>query len=89
VERLDAPVHDLGKARQLLDPAHGEAAVAQRARRAAGRDELDAERLQSARELDDPGLIGDGQERATDADLARRARRKELVDGLLGDVSRI
>ena len=52
-----------------------EARLAQRGRRAAGRDELDAERGQPAREVDDAGLVGDGQQRAPDPDLTRLRHR--------------
>ena len=41
---------------------------------AAGRDDLDPELDQPARELDDPGLVGDRQQRPRDLDLARGDR---------------
>ena len=57
VQRLDAPVHDLREAREVLDRADLQAR-ALRASRAvpAGRDELDAELGQAPGEVDEPVL---------------------------------
>ena len=44
MQRLDAAVHDLGKAGELGDVAHGDAGLGDRLGRAAGRDQLDAGR---------------------------------------------
>ena len=71
VQRLDAAAHDLREAGEVLDRADLEPGLGQLARRAAGRDELDAELGQAAREVDDPALVGHRQQRAADADLAR------------------
>jgi hypothetical protein len=57
VERLDAAAQHLGAARQRLDVLDLESGVAQRLRRAAGADELDAETAQPARELDQPAFV--------------------------------
>ena len=70
VQRLDAAVHHLGKARVLLDGHHLHAGLGQHARRAAGRDDLDAKLvLQRLHELDDTGLVRDRDERALDGTI--------------------
>ena len=71
VQRLDAPAHDLGEAREVLDRADLEPGLAQRGRGAARGDELDAERREPARELDDPRLVGDREQRTLHANLTR------------------
>ena len=70
VQRLDAAVHDLREAGEVLDRAHLEAGVGELAGGAAGRDELDPEVGEAAREVDDAALVGDRQQRAADAHLA-------------------
>jgi hypothetical protein len=64
VQRLDATAEHLGAARQRLDVDHLEPRLAQRARGATRRDELDAEFGQPAREVDETALVRDGKERA-------------------------
>ena len=82
VQRLDAAVHDLREAGEVLDRADLEPGLAQRARGAAGGDELDAELGQAAREVDDAALVGDRQQRAADPDLAGlRHRRRAPYSG--------
>ena len=66
VQRLEAPVHHLGKAGQLGDVAHLQARLAQRVRRAAGRYELYARGRERGREFGEPRLVRDGQEGAPD-----------------------
>src|SRR5436190_22722534 len=66
MERLDAPVHHLGKAGVLGNLAHGNAGFAQRFERAAGREQLDRELGQLAREGLESGLVGDAEESALD-----------------------
>ena len=63
VERLDAPVHHLRPAGEVVDRAHVQPGRGQLARGAAGRDQLDPELREPARELDDPALVGDRQQR--------------------------
>ena len=63
VQRLDAAVEHLRKAGVLGDLGDGEAGAGEQLRGAAGREQLDAERCQLARELDDAGLVGDGDQR--------------------------
>ena len=66
MQRLDAPVEDLGRAgvgRDLGDPR---ARFAQRARRAAGRQDVDAVALKAARQLFDAALVGDGDQGPAD-----------------------
>ena len=70
VQRLDAAVHDLREAGEVLDAADLEPGRLELARGAAGRDHLDAELGQAAGEVDDAALVGDRQQRAADADRA-------------------
>ena len=79
VQRLDAAAHDLREAREVLDRPDLEPALAQRGRGAAGRDQLDAQRSQPARELHDPGLVGDRQQRAPHLHLTRLDHRLHRV----------
>src|SRR5690606_11972598 len=65
VQRLDAPVHDLGKPRDLRDLGDGQRRVAKRSRRASGRDQLERQIEQSSCELDDPALVGNAQQCTT------------------------
>ena len=86
VQRLHAPVHDLREAREVLDRADLEARVGERLGGAAGRDELDAEVGEAARELDDAALVGDRQQRALDLHRARRGERLGgFAVGCVGD----
>src|SRR5262249_5057881 len=66
VEGLDAAVQHLGEAGQLGDLADPEAGPAQGPGGAARRDQLDAERGQAPAQLDDAGLVGDGEQRPAD-----------------------
>src|ERR1019366_1498800 len=81
MKRLDATIHDLRKARQLGDLAHGHPGRGELAGGATGRDDLDPELGQSVRELDDPGLVRDRQHRPSDLYVLRGARRLP-ADGL-------
>ncbi|OWK20373.1 hypothetical protein AJ88_30040 [Mesorhizobium amorphae CCBAU 01583] len=63
---LDAAVHDLGKAGQLGDVAHGYAGFGDRLRGAAGGDQFDAGRGERLGEIDEAGLVENGQQRAAD-----------------------
>ena len=65
VQGLDATVHDLGKAGDIADFAHADAGFAQRARGAAGGDQGNAERVQTACQIDQAGLVGHAQQRAS------------------------
>ena len=71
MQRLHAAVHHLGKAGELGDVEHGEAGIGQRLAGAAGRDELDAVLGERAGEIDQAGLVGDGDEGAGDAAESR------------------
>jgi hypothetical protein len=64
VERLDAAVHHFGEAGHVRHVAHFEARLAQRLRRPARAQNLDAEASQVPREFDEAGLVRDAQERA-------------------------
>ena len=66
MQRLDAPVHDFGKAGHFADFGHVQTGVAQRARRAAGRDQADAEGIEAAGEFDESGLVRHADQRAPD-----------------------
>ena len=67
MQRLYAAVQHLRKSGQIADVAHTESGLAQRARRPAGRDQLNVVRDQGAGELDQAGLVGYGEKRAADA----------------------
>jgi len=84
VQRLDAAVHDLRKAREVLDRADLEAGGGERGGRAPGGDELDAEVRQAAGEVDDPALVGDRQQRAADLDRRGGGERLGARGGWLG-----
>ena len=73
VQRLHPAVEDLRRAGELGDVGDLEPRLAERRRGAAGREDLDPELAQAAGEVDDPGLVGDRDQRAPDAD--RRAGR--------------
>ena len=62
VQRLDAAVHHFGKAGDVGDAGDREAGVGQRARRAAGRHQLEAAGGEAAAEVDDPGLVRNAQQ---------------------------
>ena len=64
MQRLDAAVHHFRKSGQFADVEHLESGIAQRHAGAAGRNQLDAEAGQCAREVDDAGFVGDGNEGA-------------------------
>jgi hypothetical protein len=68
VQRLDAAVHHLRKAREVLDRADLEARLGERRGGPAGGDELDAKAAQAAGEVDDAALVRDRQQRAADRD---------------------
>ena len=65
VERLDPPVEHLGEAGHRGDVRHGQTCVAEGARRAAGRDELETGVDEAPAEIGEAGLVGHGQERPT------------------------
>jgi hypothetical protein len=62
MQRLDAPVHDLGEAREVIDGPDGDTRALELLRGAARGDELDAQLGETGREVDDPALVGDGQQ---------------------------
>jgi len=90
VQRLDAAVHDLGKAGEGLDRADVEVGRGELRRGAACRHELDAKPGEAAREVEDPALVGDREQRAADLHRAGCGQsRGALVVGLDGDLARI
>ncbi len=64
VQRLHAPVHDLGKAGDVGDVPHGQAGRLDRRAGAAGGDQLDAARGKAPRQIHEPGLVEDRKQRA-------------------------
>ena len=66
MQRLHAAVHHLRHAGDGADVGDGEPGVGKRLRGAAGREDLDAVLGERAREVDDAGLVGDGDQRAPD-----------------------
>ena len=71
MQRLDAAVHDLREAGEVLDGAHRDAGALELLRGAARRDELDPELGEAGGEVDDPALVGNRQQCASDPDGAR------------------
>ena len=74
VQRLDAPVHDLREAGELVDRTDLEPRGRQLTGSPAGRDQLDAQRRESPREFDDPAFVGDREQRPADPHIAGRDR---------------
>ena len=62
MQRLHPAVHHFRKAGQIRDARDGEAGLGQRARRAAGRDELEAAIDETTAQFDDSGLVEDAQQ---------------------------
>ena len=74
VQRLNAAVHHLGIARELLDGGYGNARVLDGTSRAARRDDLDAKVVnQRPCEIDDARLIGNRDQRACDLHIRSHA----------------
>jgi hypothetical protein len=74
MERLDAPVHDLGEAGVVVDGADRDSCAGELLGRAAGRDDLDTELGKAPGELGYPALVRDRQQGALDLDGARGDR---------------
>jgi hypothetical protein len=71
MQGLDAPVEDLGKAGVVLDRPRLDAVLGQLGRRAAGRDDLDAQLCQGASEVDHSTLVENGEEGPLDPQIPR------------------
>ena len=71
VQRLDPPVHHLGKAGEVGDLGHGQAGLGQRAVGPAGRDQCHAGPGEAAGQCHESGLVGHGEQRAADAATIR------------------
>ncbi len=72
VQRLHAPIHHLGKAGEVLDRAHRDPSALKLAGGATGRDDLHAQRGEATGEVDESGLVGHRQQRATNPHLSGR-----------------
>ena len=70
VERLHPAVEDLREARVVVHRPRLDAGLRKLPRRAAGRDDLDAQLRKPAREVDETALVGNGQERTPHLYLA-------------------
>src|SRR5687767_5233948 len=68
MQRLHAPVHDLGKARMRGDLLDADPVLLQQGRRPSGGQDLDLSSRKRPREVDDAFLVGDADERATQGD---------------------
>ena len=66
VQRLDPPIHHLGKAGEFGDVEHRQPGIAQRLGGAAGRNQLDAPRGQRLAEIGQPGLVRHRKQRPAD-----------------------
>ena len=74
VQGLNAAVHHLGIARELLDGGYGNARILDGTSRAARRDDLDAKVIdQRPCEIDDARLIGNRDQRACDLHIRSHA----------------
>ena len=71
VQGLDPSVHHLREAGDLRHVDDSEAGGVQRRGCAAGRKEIDAKRLQGVRQIQEAGLVGNGEERPPDFDDIR------------------
>jgi hypothetical protein len=90
VQRLDAAIHDLREAREIVDRPDDDARALELLRGAAGGDELDAQIGEAGREVDDPALVGDGQQGAADPDCSGlREWLPRPGGGVLGDARSI
>jgi hypothetical protein len=90
VKGLDATVHDLRKTGEVVDGPHGDAGALELLRRAARRDDLGAQLDETGREVDDPALVGDGQQGTADPDCSRfREWLPRPGGGVLGDARSI
>ena len=83
VQGLDAPIEHLRKSCQLADVLDGKACLAQRARRAAGRDQLDAEASQSLGKLHQAALVGHTQQRPLYPFFRTHSRTPRSRNGLM------
>jgi hypothetical protein len=90
MQGLDAAVHDLREACEIVDGPDGDARALELLRGPARRDELDAQVGEAGREVDDPALVGDGQQGAADPDCSRlREWLPRPGGGVLGDARSI
>jgi hypothetical protein len=90
MERLDPPVHDLREAREIVDGTYGDTRAVELLRRAARGNDLDPQVGKAGREVDDPALVGDGQQGTADPDCSRlREWLPRPGGGVLGDARSI
>ena len=81
MKRLHPAVEHLGEAGNRRHLGDRQPGCRKDTRRPAGRDQGDAARCQRSGKRDDPGLVGDGNERALDLVQGRGHRRGILVEG--------
>ena len=76
VERLDAAAEHLRRTRHVLDLGDGQPLLCEELRGAAGRDELEPELVEAAREVVDALLLVDGDQGAGHSSLTTRGNRR-------------
>ena len=76
VQRLHPPAEDLREPGHLVDRRDRDAQVADPRRGRAGRDDLDAGRVQAARQVLDAGLVVHADQRTADVDLGHVISRQ-------------
>ena len=76
VQRLDAPVHHLGRPGDLGHLEHGQPGLLERLGGAAGGDEAAPAGRQAAGKLDDAGLVGDADQGSHDGSRSGEARSR-------------
>ena len=81
VQRLDPPVHHLGKAGQLGNVLHRKAGIAQRLSGAAGRHQFHAAGAQGLAQFDQASLVGNGKQRTADGDIGHRLETPDSRGG--------
>jgi hypothetical protein len=90
MQRLDAAVHDLREAGEIVDGAHADAGALELLGGAARGDDLDAQIDEAGGKVDDPALVGDGQQGTADPYCSRlREWLPRPGGGVLGDARSI
>ena len=79
VKRLHPAVEALREAGEVLNLGHGEAELRDQLSGTAGGDQFDADLMQAADEIFEPGLVENGDQRAADLDLVSNHRNSSYV----------